>query len=65
MFDNKEQIKCKYWSFLKASYNTAHVLALYKSYWAAMNKISIYARLCVNKDFVHDDMFSCVFRLLF
>ena len=24
-------------------YNIAHVLALYKSYWAAMNKIFIYA----------------------
>ena len=32
-------------------YNIARVLALYKSYWAAMNKIFIYARLCVNKDF--------------
>ena len=28
-----------------------------------MNKIFIYASLCVNKDFFHDDMFSCVFRL--
>ena len=27
-----------------------------------MNKIFIYTRLCVNKDFFHDDMFSCVFR---
>ena len=25
-------------------YNIARVLALYKSYWAAMNKIFIYAR---------------------
>ena len=30
-------------------YNIARVLALYKSYWAAMNKIFIYARPCVNK----------------
>ena len=31
------------------NYNIARVLALYKSYWAAMNKIFIYARPCVNK----------------
>ena len=30
-------------------YNIARVLALHKSYWAAMNKIFIYARPCVNK----------------
>ena len=30
-------------------YNIAHVLALYKSHWAAMTKIFIYARPCVNK----------------
>ena len=36
---------------------------MYKSCWTAMNKIFIYARLCVNRDFFHDDMFSCVFRL--
>ena len=30
-------------------YNMARVLALYKSYWAAMNKIFIYTRPCVNK----------------
>ena len=30
-------------------YNIARVLALYKSYWAAMNKIFIYARPYVNK----------------
>ena len=30
-------------------YNIARVLALYKSYWAAMNKVFIYARPCVNK----------------
>ena len=30
-------------------YNVAHVLALCKSYWAAMNKIFIYACLCINK----------------
>ena len=37
-------------SFLKTlNYNIARVLALYKSYWAAMNKIFIYARPCVNK----------------
>ena len=30
-------------------YNIARVLALYKSYWAAMNKIFIYARPCLNK----------------
>ena len=28
-----------------------------------MNKIFIDTRLYVNKDFVHDDVFSCVFRL--
>ena len=33
----------------KAVYNIARVLALCKSYWAAMNKIFIYARSCVNK----------------
>ena len=33
----------------KNYYNIARVLALYKSYWAAMNKIFIYARPCVNK----------------
>ena len=42
-------------------YNIARVLALYKSYWAAMNKIFIYARPCVNS--FRDDVFSCVFRL--
>ena len=31
------------------SYNIARVLALYKSSCAAMNKIFIYARPCVNK----------------
>ena len=41
-----------------ANYNIVRVLALYKSYWTAMNKIFIYARPCVNKDF-----FSCVFPL--
>ena len=35
--------------FKRGCYNIAHVLALYKSYWAAMNKIFIYARPCVNK----------------
>ena len=30
-------------------YNIARVLALYKSYRAAMNKVVIYARPCVNK----------------
>ena len=30
-------------------YNIARVLALCKSYWAAMNKIFIYERPCVNK----------------
>ena len=30
-------------------YNIARVFALYKSYWAAMNKIYIYAPPCVNK----------------
>ena len=34
---------------MKQYYNIARVLALYKSYWAAMNKIFIYARPCVNK----------------
>ena len=33
----------------KNYYNIARVLVLYKSYWAAMNKIFIYARPCVNK----------------
>ena len=28
-----------------------------------MNKIFIYARRCVNKDFFQDDVFSCVSRL--
>ena len=42
-------------------YNIARVLTLYKSYWAAINKFFIYAR--VNKDFFHDDMFSCVIHL--
>ena len=32
-------------------YSIAHVLALYKSYWAAMNKFFIYARPRVNKVF--------------
>ena len=45
----------------KDFYNIARVLALYKSYWAAMNKIFIYARPCVNKDFVHDDVFFVSF----
>ena len=40
--------------------NIARVLALYKSYWAAMNKTFIYAR--PNKDFLHEDEFSCVSR---
>ena len=51
------------WSRTNSVYNIARVLAQYKSYWAAMNKFFIYARPCVNKDFVHDDVFSCVFRL--
>ena len=31
-----------------------------------MNKIFnlFYARPCVNKDFFHDDVFSCIFRVL-
>ena len=45
------------------SHNIARVLALHKSYWAAMNQIFIYARPCVNKYFFHYDVFSCVFRL--
>ena len=36
-------------SWKNCYYNIARVLALYKSYWAAMNKIFIYARPCVNK----------------
>ena len=28
-----------------------------------MNKIFLYACSCVDKDFFHDDAFSCVFRL--
>ena len=34
---------------INISYNIARVLALYKSYLAAMNKIFIYTRPCVNK----------------
>ena len=46
-------------------YNIARVLALYESYWAAMNKILIYLRPPVrNEDFFHDDVFICFFRLL-
>ena len=47
-------------SAAKSIYNIARVLTLYKSYWAAMNKFFIYARPCVNKDFFHDAVFSCV-----
>ena len=37
---------------LTANYNIVRVLALYKSYWAAMNKIFInYTCPCINKDF--------------
>ena len=52
------------WS-VKGNYNIALVLTLYKSYWAAMNKFFLHARPCVNKDFFHDDVFSCVFSSLF
>ena len=38
-----------YFTAVKRLYNIARVLALYNSYWAAMNKIFIYARPCVNK----------------
>ena len=39
---------------LIANYNIVRVLAPYKSYWAAMNKIFFnYARPCINKDFFH------------
>ena len=39
---------------LIANYNIVRVLALYKPFWAAMNKIFInYARPCINKDFFH------------
>ena len=47
------------------NYNIARVLALCKSYSAAMNKISLYARACINKYFVYHYVFSCVFRLFF
>ena len=36
-------------SLVRTVYNVARVLALYKSYRTAMNKIFIYARACVNK----------------
>ena len=39
------------------------MLALYESYWAAVNKIFIFICPCVNKDFFYDDELSCVFRL--
>ena len=50
---------------IKRKQTTARVLALYKSYWAAMNKFFIYERPYVNKDFFffHDNVFSYVFRL--
>ena len=52
-------------SALFTEYNIARVLALYKSYWAAMNKIFIYPRTCVNlKIFFHDDV-PAVFLYLF
>ena len=35
--------------FKNRDYNIERVLGLYKSYWALMNKIFIYARSCVNK----------------
>ena len=35
--------------FKNRDYNIERVLGLYKSYWALMNKIFIYARPCVNK----------------
>ena len=45
--ESKEVIKQK--QKKKKLYNIARLLALYKLYWAAMNKIFIYARPCVNK----------------
>ena len=52
------------WEVTKVNncYNIVRMLALYNSYWAAMNKNFINARLSVNKDFFHDDVFSCVFH---
>ena len=44
------------------SQHSARACPTDRSRWAAMNKIFIYARPCVNKDFFHDDVFSCVFR---
>ena len=45
-----EKIKAKWTQVsLKMFYNIARVLAPYKSYWASLNKIFIYARPCVNK----------------
>ena len=45
----KTLIWFRYTVWLIFSYNTARVLPLHKSYWAAMNKIFIYARSYVNR----------------
>ena len=45
----KTLIWFRYTVWLVFSYNIARVLALHKSYWAAMNKIFIYARSYVNR----------------
>ena len=45
------QVYMPLWNLHVASfYNIACMIAPYKSYWAALNKILIYTRLCVNKD---------------
>ena len=40
---------CMFKKCIKTFYNIVRVLSLCKSYWAAMNKIFIYARPCENK----------------
>ena len=40
---------CMHLQYFKQIYNIARLLALFKSYWAVMNKIFIYARPCVYK----------------
>mgnify|MGYP007020719547 CR=1 FL=1 len=45
----KTLIWFRYTVWLVFSNNIARVLALHKSYWAAMNKIFIYARSYVNR----------------
>ena len=49
--DQAELKKMKFFLLSKTwCYDIARVLALYKSYWAAINKIFIYARPCVNNE---------------